>query len=421
MKIKYALFLVLVLSCYSYAQNTSLFDSYKIPRISFQALDLYGNDLLNLHNVSYNDDGSEENSFSMNLNLSHKMILQSPMFSNRITTYMRLNYNKTTTSGSVFPSRLDETINGSIRVTSLNNWYLDNEKGMFLFFDPDVYIYNNRNTIKKNDSKQSLFSTSFGVGYGRVINVRYVVQAYIIADELECSLSDEKLHQLAELIEKREEGEYSAKYKEDHEINFYKDVASITGKPEYESKIRQILYSNLYQTSMRETGWLVKLGTRYTYNERNDFYANPVFPNAHNEIINGADLFSSFSYSLPIGFNKQFSASAEYSLNLDDGRSRMPKLLLSADFSIDHNYLWSSQLSVFYNTAFAIGEENMNNYGALIRTDLVLLNRLSVNAAVQYSNTRFFSTWQYDWNPLTERCDKQKNFGFSIGFNYHIF
>lgn len=420
MKIK-PLVLLVLFTCYSYGQNASMFDLYKIPKISLHTLDLSGDNLLQLHNTSYSDDGSENNQFFANLNLYHSLFLQSPMSVNKIKTDISFYYNKIKNSYRFSPSELREIIQGSVRIKSYNSWYLNNEKGIFLFADPGLYILDNKNTLNKNESKQSSISTSLGIGYGRITNVRTVVQAYIIADELGCNLSDEKLLKLAEIIERKTSGEYNALYKDDEDIHFYKDLSSITGKPENESKIRQILNSSLYQTSMRETGWQTKLGMRYTYYEQNNFWADILMPYTRNTIVKGTDLFSSFTYSLPVGFNKQFSASAEYSLNLNDDWGRMPKLLLSAFFSIDHNYLWSSKISAFYNTAFLKEGGDLNNYGVSLGSNLVLLNKLSTHATIQYSNNQFSSDSLPDWNPVIASAWMQKDFSISVGLNYRIF
>lgn len=421
MKIKNVLLFVLLFVCCSYAQSQSLFDSYKIPRISFHRLDLSGDNLLNLNNTSYGDGGSEYNSLSVYLNLSHNYFFQSPQSKNNISTNLSFNYSKTKSANSLYPAVINESIYGSIIVNSSNSWYTLGEKGVFLFFDPKLYATNDRNTITKDDEKCRGVSASLGAGLGRIVSVKEIVQARMIADELKFNLSDDDLLKLAEIIERKGNGEYYAKYKDDADIYFYKDIASITGHPEFESKISQILYSGVYKTLMRDKGWEARLGLRNGYYEVNNFRpgtASLAF--VDRQITKGTDLFSSFRYALPVDYNKQFSASAEYSLNLNDKWNRMPLLLISANFSIDHSYLWSSQLSAFYNIGFAKERDNRENYGLALQSSYTLFNRLAVTAKIQYSYAEYSNWMMPVWSPVIWDLLKQKELHITIGFAYHI-
>lgn len=420
MKIKNAFLFVLLFTCCTYAQSRSLFDLYKIPRISFHQLNLRGDNLLNLNNSSYGDDGSESSTLSAYLDLSHIYFFQSPLSKNKISTYLSFGYCKTKEVSNLDPAKINENIRSSLTIISSNSWYTSGEKEMFLFVNPQVYICNDRNTIAKNDDKHRGVSAEFGAGYGRIVNVKNVVQARIIADELKCNLSDEALLKLAGIIERRENEEYYAKYKDDYETYFYKDIAEITSHPEFESKIRQILYSSLYKTSMRETGWEAKFGMRYTYYETNYFNSNSIWSYTNHNLTKGADLFTSFSYALPVDYNKQLSASAEYSINLNDEWMRMPQLSLSTFFSIDHSYLWSSQLSAFYNIGFAKGRDNLGHYGIVIQSSYTLFNKLAATAQMQYAFLEFHNYMLPVWNPVLLEIPRTKELHFSIGFAYHI-
>jgi hypothetical protein len=421
MKIRNALFLVLLFTCSLYAQNSSLFNLYKIPEISYQTLGFGGNNLLNLYNTNNSYNGSKNNSLTVNFGLVHNVLLQSPMCNNSILTQASFGYEKRTESYDLYQSQIREIIQGTISINAFNSWYIGNEKGVFAFFDPYVYIEDYRNTLSKLDSKQSLYSTDFGIGYGRIVNVRTVVQAYIIADELKCSLTDDKILQLADIIEKRESGAYYAKYKDDDEIYFYKDIAAITEKPGSTPKIMQILYSGIYQSTMRETGWQAKLGIRYAHDEYNYFNPAQIGYSTYNSIVKGTDLFTSIGYSLPIGFNKQFKANAGYSLNLNDELNRAPILSLSGSFSIDHSYLWSSQISAFYGVAFAKNHSDINNYSISLQSNYNILNKLTVNSRIEYSNNQFTNSAQSRYSPRSSARMDQDALSITIGLNYIIF
>lgn len=415
------LFLILFSACITYGQDVSLFDMYKIPNLFYQTLKLNSASLLNIYNTTNDDSGSEYKTFSSSIGLNHDLLYQTPMSKNTVTSSLVFYYYKSTTSAVSIPDEIQETLLSSAYVYSNNSWYITNEKGLFVFADPTVYIYNNRNTINKNDYKQRSVAAALGLGYGRVINVRYIVQAYIISDELQCNLPDDKIIQLGEILERYSNGEYSGKYKNDSDLHFYNDIASITGKPEQQSRIEQILSSSLYKTSTRETGWQAKLGANFIYDETNNFYADPVSPYRYRHINRGTDITAQFAYSLPLSFNKQFSISAEYTLNVDDAIRRMPKLNLSTYLTIDHNYLWSTKFSVYFNTAFGLGTTDRINCGASARSNLVIWNKLSASATLSYSKVQFYDYSDSEFESAIYTADRQQAFAFYVGLNYNIF
>jgi len=419
MKVKYAVVFILMTTCLSFGQNSSLFNSYKVPKISINTLELEGNNLLNFLSNTYNHGNTNHDELRVNLNLLHTFLFQSTMSENFIYTNGWFNYSKTTLSQESAPNSINERINASITVNSSNSWYLNNEKGMFLFLNPFLYINDNRNTYTKDEDKQHTYSGTFGLGMGRIVNVRSVAQAYIISDELKCNLSDEKLIRLAEIIEKADNLEYYYNFKENAEIEMFKEIDALTGKPESESKIRQIFNSAIYQTSIRRIGWRTKLGSRFTYSEQYFYYAN-INP-GYNQIVRGTDLFASADYALPIGFDKQVMASAEYSINLNDGFERMPQLKLMAEFMIDHSYLWASQLDISYNLAFAKQQDDSRNLWISLRTNLVLINKLTASARVEYNDSQYTSAYLQGWNPNILNWPSEKSFSFILGLNYKIF
>ena len=178
-------------------------------------------------------------------------------------------------------------------LSAYNSWYvLNNYRGLFLYADP-AFNYNYNFEQKVNTH---LIELSLGVGYGRIIGVKNVVQAYIIAKEIGADLSDDILLKIATTIEKYNNGFYYAKFRDDADIEFYKDIAALTNKPEKALKIEQILSSSLYKTSERFVGWQIKGGVNFTYldqqNLQNQFGIT--------QYSTAADLIASIAYALPI-------------------------------------------------------------------------------------------------------------------------
>ena len=69
--------------------------------------------------------------------------------------------------------------------------------------------------------------TGLGIGYGRVLDIRILIQAKTMFELLQKKYTEKELRNLAELIGRR--GEYIQKYKFDSDIYFYNDLAEALG------------------------------------------------------------------------------------------------------------------------------------------------------------------------------------------------
>ena len=236
-----------------------------------------------------------------------------------------------------------------------------------------------------------------------------MVQSYVISKELGAHLTDELLLKLAELIEKHDNGFYQAEFRDDSEIQFYKEIAEITRKPEQALKIQQIIDSPIYKTSERFVGWQVKLGI-------NNIYAVGEVFGVFRADEYTADLFTSFEYALPLAFDKQIVASLNYTKNLQDGLSRNPVLGISARFSFDHNYTWASSLAASYTRAMPDEGDNLSNWQVSLKTDYLLLNSFSVFGLLSYENREFDHVDNFLSTPMAKRNITE----FHLGFNYYL-
>jgi hypothetical protein len=415
MKLRLAVLSVLLLSVFTYGQGVSLLESYKIPTISFFRMEIYGQDFLNFRTTNFPEQGGKDESFSARFGLSEQSLNQSPMSTRKTNASLNYNYDKVSYV-SDYSNRSNETSTGQISIKIKNDWYLNNERGFSIFAEPGLmYAYNFSEKVNQN-----LIEATFGGGYGRIIQVQNVVQAYLISDELGYQFSDDKLLQLAEIIEKNNKGYYYSKFKDNSEIEFFKDIAAITGKPENEAKLRQIMFSTLYKTSTRSIGWHYKLGINYLH--RNITHTNYGYYFSYPEGENAdTDLFTSFTYALPLDLNKQLTMSVDYSKNLDDEAGRMPKLGLSALFSIDHSYTWSSSINAYYKLATPKEGDNLVNLGVILKTDLVLLNKFSVYSTFSYTKLQYGEYTNFNWSGFVNVTSMREFIEFNLGFKYNIF
>lgn len=383
-------FCSLLIPVLCFSQSASLLRSYKIPTYSYHSIWINSPNLLDFSRTNYLGSRESDQKFNMNLNFVEFYMTQSPQKTSMGTGVLVLDYasqthiqrynmfnSNTGEVESVEDKTSEDLFTGALVFASQTDRYFADERGLFFhlglnFFD----IFLN----KPNKILFSFTNAPVGFGYGRVIGVRNVVQAYIISDELGLSLNDDSLLKLAEIIEKYENGFYLSYYRDDSEIQFYDDIAEIIGEEGHAAKIDQILNSPIYKTSTRYIGWDFRFGINNIYATIQDFDASA----SASEYV--GDLFASVRYALPIEFNKQLIASAIYSYNLtNDDPTRTPKLGLSSSFTIDHNYKWSSSLSANYRMAFFEGSDKLANTHISLRTDYLLSNRFSVLAALNYN------------------------------------
>ena len=431
MKSRITILCIIFISFISFGQSVSLLNSYKIPTYSYHNLRLYGQDFFNYLKTNYLEAGNKSEMINVKTGLEEGLFSQSPNVTRKMYGLMTFDFNQLNNiNNQGLNSITDSSIVQFLLATS-NSWYfLNNNRGLFFFIDPAFYYtYNFKQKVNTHT-----IDIPFGVGYGRIIGVKNVVQAYIIAREIGADLSDEVLLKIATLIEKYNNGYYYAKFRDDAKIEFYKDIAALTDKPDKAFKIDQILSSSLYKTSQRFVGWQVKAGVNFTYLDVQTLqsqFQSITYSTAE-------DLIASVEYALPVDFDKQFLASLTYSSNLNDEIFRMPIFNASAQFSIDHTYNWATTLFANYSVAFINDKTwelihgfplpntgntekmNLGNVSLGARTDFVLLNSFSLYASLEYLNQEFRQIPSIVWSPLTQPVSKTETIMFHLGFSIYI-
>ncbi|KAA3655993.1 MAG: hypothetical protein DWQ10_16365 [Calditrichaeota bacterium] len=441
---------MLLIPVAGFSQNVSLLNSYKIPTYSFHSIKLGSQDFLDYSRTNLLGRRQIEKEFNLNLNIDEFSMKQSPKKTSISVGTMSLNYGSTSfryigydynaVTGRVEEkeiSNTDDYFTGVLVAINSTDKYFSNERGFFIHGGLGaIDIFNNRiidpfsGRSVNNKVLTTLNNFPLGVGFGRVIGVKNVVQAYIISDELNISMSDEKLLELAEIIEKHSNGFYEAEYRDDSEIKFHNDIAEIAGQHCESTKIDQIMNSSIYKTSSRYVGWDVRFGINNIYGNVINFTAETT----DEDYI--SDLYLQFKYTRPLDFNKQFIGSVLYSKNLQDDDGRTPRLGITSSFTIDHNYKWSSSISANYTKVYF--EEkflgNPSNTAITLKTDYLILNKFSVYAMFAYNKNNYESLSSLvetidpnlsnaaSWFPYAYPLlnDKTEYFNFHVGINFFL-
>lgn len=416
MKTRLVVLISLVTSILTFGQSSSLLEQYKIPTYSFHNLSVSGQDFFNYFKRNTLDNGGSNEQVNMNFNASDNYFYQSPKANMAIQTSLTYSYFK---NSDIEPKwdyeHKTEQSTGQISINTDNSWYFNDERGFFVYLESGL-----NGTIYSEHRPTNIFNLPLGVGYGRLITVRNVVQANIISKELGANLSDDKLLKLAEVLEKYQNGYYTSKYRDDVNIEFEKDIDAITGKPEQTSKISQILNSHYYNTAMRMKGWMVKGGVINTAGSIDQYVGeNGIYRTTNNN--DGTDLFFQTAYALPINLDKQLYASLAYSKNLDDKDFRFPKLKAEALFSIDHSFTWSSTISANYDMAFPKAGENLNSLKLSVKSSYNLINSFYLYGSLGYNKYNFSEVEGAKWSSLTYKCGKYETMEAHFGFNFYIF
>lgn len=419
MKVRLFVLLTALCTTFAFSQSSKLFDAYKIPTYSYHTLQLSGQDFFSYYNDKYEDNIKEYDRLNIAAELFGKYARQSPMYSGyanididyyyQVDKITQMDYSSSVW-GKTKESKQERT-QANLAVSLLNDFYLHDEKGLFTFGN-FTGRYNYYSPGKKGISYIEL---SAGAGYGRIVGLRSIVQAYILGKELDVSLSDEDIQKLSELIEKKEGGYYS-KFKDDAGIEFYKDITSITKKPELIAKAQQVLNSALYKTAERMNGWRVRAGFNYSdVGGDNIFYTN---------LDNLTDFQVKAEYAIPIGFTMQLYLSGSYAHNLDKGPYRTPKAKISGRFSVDHSYTWSSSLNIDCLSVFPEKEDEKINLKASLTSSLVVLNSLSLYTILSYEKYKLYDNYeriQSFWlNPAYTPSDKTEKTEIHFGLRYYI-
>ena len=404
---------LIVLSSNTFSQSTSIFEQYRIPTFSFKTLSVSGQDFLN-----YQSTGSENNHFQMSLGAWFLWEKQDPMLTINVFDAPSFDYHKAKVNGV---DRDAVTHFDNLLGLNYQNYFTDDYKGLFGYTDA-LFIFQSRSdSLQRNNGEWATTNTGLplevGLGYGRVVGVRNVAQALAISSELNLDLSDAQTLQLAQVIEKNDNGFYYFEYKDDADIEFYKDINRVIGKEANPFKIQQILFSSVYRISEKYVGWEARVG--YS----NVFLDEGTFMIAGEDYSSKGSVAASFRYAKPIDFNQQFYGSLEYLMSLEDKDKMNPAntIALNLSYSYDHSYKWASSVNLMYEMySFdqpVAGEDSYTSYGINARTDYYILNKLGVYGSLSYElmeADRF-------GNVVIPTGIEDATIRFTVGFRYWVF
>lgn len=403
---------------FAFGQSSKLFDAYKIPTFSYYTLQVSGQDFLSYLKNKVEDNNQDNERITIQGALSGKYFRQSPLYSGFSDINLGYNYQMEKSKQLDYTSSLwgkyvdvkSEHSYSSLKARSYNDFYLGNEKGTFAFCNlAGSYEYQT-----PSKSEITLIECSAGAGYGRIVTLRSVVQAYILGKETGFALSDEDIQKLSEIIERKDNGYYS-KFRDNADIELCKDITDVTKKPDQITKVQQVFNSALYKTAERMSGWRVRAGINYFHAGGYNYY--PIIDNL-------TDFQIKAEYAYPVGFNMQVYLSAGYSHNLEKGPFSAPKANFSGRFAIDHSYNWSSSLDFGFKSLFPADEVEKTNFNIGLTTNLVVLNSLSLYSTLSYNKFSFYDSSVFGqdvWiQPYYYPSFKTERTEFHLGFRYYI-
>ncbi len=397
--------LVLFLSQIIFAQSTQLFKDYGIKTYSSYNLYLDAQDFFAFNRTNYLDDGAHNTSYNSHFGVFGNYLIQSDFSEHVVNGNGRINYNFSS-HADYAGENVNEYTQGSLYLYTQSKQYFNDKYGLFGFLTSNINLLYNF----KDETNQNSEAVSLGVGYGRIVNVKFVAQAYIINDELDANLSETELFNLAEVLEKKDKGYYSLKYKDNAYVQFYNDISTITKKPQYLGKIIQIISSSIYKTSERAIGYEFKVGTTLSFFDKNRF----------GDFTNTNDIFASIEYAYPIDFNKQFIATVTYIKNMHDKPLNAPHFTSFLYFSVDHNYRWSSVITAGYECIYPKDEIPLENYSFSLQSSLVVINSLSAYVNATYSKENFYSSGN-NYSAIGYPRSKFEGMSTHFGLRYYIF
>lgn len=406
--------LALALPNLAIGQDVSLLKDYEIPTYKYHSMVINSPNLFDYRTEK--TDYSKRTEISSALQFDEYFVVQKPKDTRKLGGFIRFDYkgSKTDFDNNRFVDDKEEWL-------AILTLFLGGYRDIYLTHERGLYFHLAMQTMHQyyfNDSTSAhwgIYQVPVGLGYGRVVGVRNVVQAYMIADELGLDLSKEDVHALAEVIEKRENRYFEAKYRDDAEIEFYNRIAAITGQPARAMKVKQIISSPVYKAAQRFTGWQARLVVNNVYAALED-YGRGAYGDDYQ-----AALQALVEYGLPVEFDKQFSVYATYSTPLTDLGD--PTLGLGAEFSIDHNYHWSSTIAFTYRQLMPETGDDLASTVFRLETDYAVLNRLSILATLSRKTEEFTDTQDVGVEfPLIETLSyKRTTTKFHLGFKWYLF
>lgn len=310
--------------------------SFQVPTYSSKQLALVGEDLLSMVGTQ---EGLE--TFEGQLSLVYNLSEQTPQRTRSVGNALTLYYSN---EGNYALSAAAEE---SFAITNFR--YFDDPTGLYQSSRGAFGIGRAAEFPLVSDAVGGV-----GVGYGRILDVRTLVQAQEMFNILEREASAEDLQRVAELIGRR--NEYFQNYQYDADIHFYEDIAEALGGTTTSEtyQIQQVLDSPLYNIGSRYVGWQAgadldiavgDLAGSEDPEEQDGVTARIGFGGAKAFTVGDSSILIPLSVSCLIVDNavQNLTDPLPGALCFDPGLSIT--LDLSSALSIDHSSSWNSSFS----------------------------------------------------------------------------
>ena len=352
-----------------------LYDGFDIPTFEYRTFSVSGDELLDWNKTG---DNSETN---INLGGNYNFKSQSPEFSYGYGS--NFSYDNQTIGDA------DPTGEWKLGVPFNANKYFGDSHGIFGFADGTLDMFGGPSHEGVDDTGD--LDLTVGAGYGRIISAKPVAQAAAIASELGGGVSDAAILEMAGIISKYNAGWYENEYKDNAQVQYYNDLSDAAGKSGASMKIQQIATSPVYNISDRSTGWFVRAGLKNNYMR------------AEGDEDKG-DMSVKAGYAMPMGMDRQVSASFEYDKDMNEGAGNSMELGL--DYTMDHTYTWATSAGFTYKSEIASeGADALNTMGLEVSTTKAIINKLTGTATFSYDKVG----------------EGDPTMGLNVSFSYWVF
>jgi len=351
--------IILAMSYFLLAQNPSVYNLKTVPEYKFRTLYIQGDNLLDWY--KFGDAGH------MNINFggvfgAYCQRTDMTMYYGDILGFSMLQ-DEGDNNGDSWTVMDNNLYVGAAKYFGLPQVYGD----MNFYFDSDNYG-------DPDKTSGMAIELNIGAGVGRVFSATRVAQATAILDVLGGDLSNEKILELADIIGKRDY--YVAVYKDCWAGKYYEAIANAAGFPNKGLSVLKILTNPIYTISTRQVGWQVLAGYHnwFLAAEDDPFYS--MYYEAKGDIVVHGD------FAKPIGLDKQFTAYVEYAKSLEEDAGA--DLNAGFDFTIDHEYTWSSFFGFDYESYLPEEGDGDNTMYLELGTRKNIMDKLTATASFMY-------------------------------------
>lgn len=330
---------------------------FEVPTVKTSALDVSGQDLLR-----YGDDKD----LRVNLSSGFTYLAQTPTHTLGVTNLLSFDF------GGV-PEERSHTLGNDLQLEYRR--YLNSSRGVYVETLAGM-DYDNSAGDNQDAAKVLAISYGVGAGYGRILDTRTVSQAAAMCELATTQCDSPKLLEIADILNKNNEGYYAAEYKLDGERYFYDELSKAVGTSDAFA-LNQVLTSPLYNITPKRVGFEVGvrlLGVQGDFLKEEDTDPDPdsdqllqQYAGLASMLTPGTNVF--IEQTLTHGAKQATGASEPLE---DHPGEKNNVLAVEVGISVDHSYRWATQTSLQTNMLLPEEGDRTSNYAFSAQSDLAI-------------------------------------------------